>query len=179
MHLTPGEDFQPGADAGGSTGATGDPHATQPWPRAVSPRRPGGPDSSATRLALSALADVAEPTRPLRQVTPTADRPADVVNQILDHQQQLNARHADRLDALAGVRRRPTVHEAAAARHTEAAREARRHTAHLRHIDVLEMVRAYLTILALVLLVLLVGAAALLALGILAGQYTWMPVKHS
>jgi hypothetical protein len=169
MHLTPHDDFRPADTAGGAS--TGDPHATEAWPRPVRRRAAGGPDSQATRLSLAALADVAAPTREvdaraLLESAPSAPawRP--------------------RVPRTGGVfgwtpTAAPSLREAAQARVHVAEREERRKLRHERHMDFLEMVRAYLGVIALVLLVLFVGAAAMLAIGIMSGWYTWMPVQHS
>lgn len=58
-----------------------------------------------------------------------------------------------------------------------AARRAAARMRHERHMEVVETLRAYLGVACLVALLALVGAMAYLAFGILAGWYTWMPVR--
>ena len=110
---------------------------------------------------------------------------ADLVGKILDQQHELNLGLAARIRRIGpggifGWRPLggPTLAEVAAARQKIAEREERRRVRHQRHLDVLEVIRAYLGIFALVLLVLFVGGAALLALGILSGQFVWSPVER-
>lgn len=73
----------------------------------------------------------------------------------------------------------PSLAEVAAARQRAADREAHRRHAHQRHMDVVETVRAYLGVICLVGLTAFVLGAAVLAFGMLAGWFVWMPVHRT
>jgi len=140
----------------------------------------GGYEACKTRMAADA------------DGTDGAVQAAALINRVLDEQAELNARGADRLDALTRVRRvgpgglwgwkplqAPNVHEVAAARQKAADREESRRHAHARHVDRLEICRAYAKLAILLALFLLVVGAGWIGFMILTGHYAWTPTRVS
>jgi hypothetical protein len=172
--------------------------ATQHWPRVPRQQRQRSEAPGQTRLDLGAYSTgdaVSEPTRPVPVVRPVPPgavesarraRGADTARQVVQQLAAAPPRPAWRARGPRWTRglfgwvptAPPSLAEAAQARVRVAEEEERRKLRHLRHLDVLEMVRAYITTLAACLLLLFLGGACVLALGILHGDFVWMPVVH-
>jgi len=153
-----------------------------------------------TRLALDGLGDLAAPTVLVSPALRNAPMPPEPVRTAPAPRVQPPGRYGPATAAVEAVAdsaatnriRRigpgglfgwrptagPSLAEVAAARQRAADAEARRRHAHQRHMDVLEAIRAYLGILCLFGLAGFVLAAAVLAFGIMAGWFAWMPVHQ-
>lgn len=157
-------------------------------------RRPAADaPAEATRLDVHRLHDVADPTiglrydeqarayvRPLRVSPPGAHTGGtgavvDRLNLALDAREAQQA--VDRVTPGTASKAWRRTRDRKVSLRDAAARRAAARLRHERHMEVLETLRAYLGIVCLAVLLALVGAMASVAFGILAGWYTWAPVR--